>query len=137
MRFHLGALVGLVLLAAPVTAGAQQDAPNIGTRLMNDAAIRAAIDAIKASEAQTIEDQVRLCEVEAPPFKESKRAEVYAKMFRELGLNIPMNLWIPAITIDGGGRGRGSHALDENFDQTNSFQGSQRALLLCIALAQP
>jgi len=47
-----------------------------------------------------------------------------------------MNLGIPAITIDGGGRGRGSHALDENFDQTNSFQGSQRALLLCIALAQ-
>ena len=53
---------------------------------MNDAAIKAAIEAIKASEPQTIEDQVRLCEVEAPPFKESKRAEVYAKMFRELGL---------------------------------------------------
>ena len=48
--------------------------------------------------------------------------------------NIPINLGIPAITIDGGGRG--SHALDENFDQTNSWQGSQRALLLCIALAQ-
>ena len=50
--------------------------------------------------------------------------------------NIPMNLGIPAITIDGGGRGRGSHALDENFDQTNSWQGSQRALLLAIALSQ-
>ena len=50
--------------------------------------------------------------------------------------NIAMNLGIPAITIDGGGRGRGSHALDESFDQTNSWQGSQRALLLCIALAQ-
>ena len=50
--------------------------------------------------------------------------------------NIAMNLGIPAITIDGGGRGRGSHALDENFDQTNSWQGSQRALLLAIALAQ-
>ena len=36
-----------------------------------------------AAEPQTIEDQVRLCEVEAPPFKEAKRAEVYARMFRE------------------------------------------------------
>jgi len=77
--------VSLILLTA-TAARAQQDAANIGARLMNDAAIKAAIDAIKASEAQTIEDQVRLCEVEAPPFKESKRAEVYAKMFRELGL---------------------------------------------------
>jgi len=50
--------------------------------------------------------------------------------------NIPMNLGIPAITIDGGGRGSGAHALDESFDQTNSFMGSQRALLLAIALAQ-
>lgn len=50
--------------------------------------------------------------------------------------NIPMNLGIPAITIDGGGRGRGAHALDESFDATNSWQGSQRALLIAIALAQ-
>ena len=42
--------------------------------------------AIKASEPQTIEHQVRLCEVAAPPFKETRRAKVYAKMFRELGL---------------------------------------------------
>jgi acetylornithine deacetylase/succinyl-diaminopimelate desuccinylase-like protein len=65
---------------------AQQDAANIGAKLMADAAVKAAVDAIKASENQTIEDQIRLCEVEAPPFKEAKRAEVYAKMFRELGL---------------------------------------------------
>ena len=50
--------------------------------------------------------------------------------------NIPMNLGIPAITIDGGGRGTGAHALDEAFDSTNSWQGSQRALLVAIALAQ-
>ncbi len=50
--------------------------------------------------------------------------------------NIAMSLGIPAITIDGGGRGTGSHALDEAFDSTNSWMGSQRALLLAIALAQ-
>ena len=47
-----------------------------------------------------------------------------------------MNLGIPAITIDGGGRGTGAHALNEMFDTTNSWQGTQRALLIAIALAQ-
>jgi hypothetical protein len=51
--------------------------------------------------------------------------------------NIPMSLGIPAITIDGGGRGSGAHALTESFDATNSWKGTQRALLLAIALAQP
>lgn len=80
---------GLVLSFALLNvsaAVAQQDAANVGAKLMADSAIRAAVDAIKASENQTIEDQIRLCEVEAPPFKEAKRAEVYAKMFRDLGL---------------------------------------------------
>jgi di/tripeptidase len=51
--------------------------------------------------------------------------------------NIPMNMGIPAITIDGGGRGSGAHALDEAFDTTNSWQGTQRAFLIALALAQP
>jgi len=79
-------LVLSLLLWNASPAFAQQDAANVGAKLMADSAIKAAVDAIKASESQTIEDQVRLCEVEAPPFKEAKRAEVYAKMFRELGL---------------------------------------------------
>lgn len=58
----------------------------MGGRLMADAAIKGAVEAIKAAEPQTIEDQVRLCEVEAPPFQETKRADVYARMFREAGL---------------------------------------------------
>jgi tripeptide aminopeptidase len=51
--------------------------------------------------------------------------------------NIAMSLGIPAITIDGGGRGAGAHALEETFDTTDSWQGTQRAVLLAIALAQP
>ncbi len=51
--------------------------------------------------------------------------------------NIAMSLGIPAITVDGGGRGTGAHALEETFDTTDSWQGTQRALLLAIALAQP
>ena len=51
--------------------------------------------------------------------------------------NIAMSLGIPAITIDGGGRGAGAHALGETFDTTDSWQGTQRAVLLAIALTQP
>jgi acetylornithine deacetylase/succinyl-diaminopimelate desuccinylase-like protein len=51
--------------------------------------------------------------------------------------NVPMWLGIPAVTIDGGGRGRGAHSLGESFDTTDSWKGTQRALLLAIALAQP
>ena len=50
--------------------------------------------------------------------------------------NFPMSLGIPAITIDGGGRGSGAHALGETFDATDSWRGTQRATLLSIALAQ-
>jgi acetylornithine deacetylase/succinyl-diaminopimelate desuccinylase-like protein len=50
--------------------------------------------------------------------------------------NIPMSLGIPAVTIDGGGRGLGAHSLGETFDSTNSEQGTARALLLAIALAR-
>ena len=50
--------------------------------------------------------------------------------------NVPMSLKIPAITIGGGGRGTGAHALSEAFDTTDSWMGTQRALLLTIALAR-
>ncbi len=48
--------------------------------------------------------------------------------------NVPISLGIPAITIDGGGRSRGTHSLDEIFDLTNSHLGSQRALLTVLGV---
>jgi acetylornithine deacetylase/succinyl-diaminopimelate desuccinylase-like protein len=50
--------------------------------------------------------------------------------------NVPMNLKIPAITIGGGGTGAGAHSLNETFDAAGSWRGTQRALLLAIALAR-
>jgi acetylornithine deacetylase/succinyl-diaminopimelate desuccinylase-like protein len=50
--------------------------------------------------------------------------------------NVPMNLGIPAITISGGGAGTGAHSLNETFDATDSWRGTQRAVLLSIALAR-
>ena len=50
--------------------------------------------------------------------------------------NVPISLGIPAVTIDGGGNSGGTHSLGESFDTTNSWQGTARALLLALALAQ-
>ena len=74
---------------AAVLAGApnvQAQPSDIGFRLMQDAAVRAALDAVRADESRTIDEQIRLCEVPAPPFKEAARARVYADAFRAAGL---------------------------------------------------
>ena len=63
-------------------AGAAQSVPD----LLKDPAVKAALDAAKATEAQTIEDQIRFCEVPAPPFKETARGEVLRQTFQQLGL---------------------------------------------------
>jgi acetylornithine deacetylase/succinyl-diaminopimelate desuccinylase-like protein len=50
--------------------------------------------------------------------------------------NIPISMGIPALTIDGGGRGGGSHALDEWYEDTpDSYKGPQWAALLVAMLA--
>ena len=51
--------------------------------------------------------------------------------------NLPMSLGIPAITIGGGGRGEGAHALTESFYPADSWHGTAHALLVAVALARP
>jgi tripeptide aminopeptidase len=50
--------------------------------------------------------------------------------------NLPMSLGIPAITIGGGGSASGGHSLEETFDPSDSWRGTQRAILLTLALAR-
>ena len=51
--------------------------------------------------------------------------------------NLPMSLGIPAITIDGGGDGRGAHATTESYDDgPNGWLGPQWAALIIATLAQ-
>jgi tripeptide aminopeptidase len=51
--------------------------------------------------------------------------------------NVPMNMGIPAITIGGGGKGFGAHSpKGETYDSTDSWKGTQRALLLAVSLAR-
>jgi hypothetical protein len=47
-----------------------------------------------------------------------------------------MNINIPAITIGGGGTESGGHTLNETFNTTDSWRGTERAVLLAIALAR-
>jgi tripeptide aminopeptidase len=49
--------------------------------------------------------------------------------------NLPISLKIPAVTIGAGGRGADAHSLNESFDTTDSWRGTQNALLLTVALA--
>lgn len=80
-------VLSLVSTLAPGVSNAHaQEGPDIGARLLRDAAVRAAIAAARADELHTIDEQIRICEVPAPPFKEQARAKVYADAFRGVGL---------------------------------------------------
>lgn len=50
--------------------------------------------------------------------------------------NLPLSLNIPAVTIGAGGEGDGQHGTTEVFDSTDSWKGTQNAVLVTIALAQ-
>jgi acetylornithine deacetylase/succinyl-diaminopimelate desuccinylase-like protein len=84
---HFRTLASLGAVAVAGTIAAAQTTPDIGVRLTGDPSVRAALAAVRADEPRTVEDQIRLCEIPAPPFKEAARAEAYAAAFRELGLS--------------------------------------------------
>jgi len=83
-------LVALTLAAFPGEGSAsltlQDGAPTIGDRLLQDAAVKAAIERVRRDEEQVVEEQRRLCEIPAPPFKEAARAEAYRQAFQAAGL---------------------------------------------------
>jgi tripeptide aminopeptidase len=54
--------------------------------LINEPTIKAALDAAKRNEPWTIEEQIRINEIPAPPFKEEVRAREMERLFKELGL---------------------------------------------------
>lgn len=82
IRLPLALASGLIVLGG--TAHAQE-----GARLAvpsADARVRQALEYAARTEPQTIEDQIALCEIPAPPFKEAERAEEYRRRFEALGL---------------------------------------------------
>jgi tripeptide aminopeptidase len=76
-------MVGSIIAAG--VAGGQQ--PGAVAALLRIPAVKAALEAARASEPQTIEEQIRFCEVPAPPFKEAARAAVLKRAFEDLGLH--------------------------------------------------
>ena len=70
----------------PAPAAAQDAAATIGSRLMLDESVKGAIDRVRRDEGQVIEDQVRICEIPAPPFQETARGIALRRAFESLGL---------------------------------------------------
>src|SRR6266576_2691691 len=80
------AIVAFCILASVPCLSAQQRASELGPILLQNPIVRSAIDTARAIEPQLIDDQIRLCEVEAPPFQEGRRAQMYSQMLRDAGL---------------------------------------------------
>lgn len=66
----------VLLLCTPAALSAQQAA----------AGPQQALDALRTGNEWTLSQQISICEIPAPPFKEQQRAEEFARRFRGLGL---------------------------------------------------
>ena len=80
------AVLSACVLLCAIDGSAQQRATELGPLLIQQPAVRASLEAARAAELQMIDEQVRICEVEAPPFQEAKRAQLVAQLMREAGL---------------------------------------------------
>ncbi|HEX8430884.1 MAG TPA: M20/M25/M40 family metallo-hydrolase, partial [Longimicrobium sp.] len=75
------ALALLPLLLAVHPASAQRSAA-----VPDGPAVRRAVQYVARTEPQTIEEQIAICQIEAPPFKEGRRAADYRARMEALGL---------------------------------------------------
>jgi acetylornithine deacetylase/succinyl-diaminopimelate desuccinylase-like protein len=76
----------VIALAVAVGAAQAPGASATPADLLKDPTVKAALDAAKASEPQTIEDQIRFCEIPAPSFQEETRARELQRVFQQLVL---------------------------------------------------
>src|ERR1700737_4388620 len=70
------------LLALFATLAIAQDL----ARLMQTPEVKAALDAAKRNESHFIDEQIRICEIPAPPFKEEARGQELERLFKQLEL---------------------------------------------------
>jgi tripeptide aminopeptidase len=71
---------------APTPAQVRPAVDQAYTQLMAAPQIQKLLDAVKADHERSIEDLKMLTEIEAPPFKEQKRAEAFLARMKALGL---------------------------------------------------
>ncbi|MEO7965268.1 MAG: M20/M25/M40 family metallo-hydrolase [Gemmatimonadaceae bacterium] len=81
--FRCRAPLALALVMAGVAAPIAAQQPTIPSQ---HPSVVSALDLIKKTNAWTLEQQVSICEIPAPPFKESVRAAEMKKRFESLGL---------------------------------------------------
>jgi acetylornithine deacetylase/succinyl-diaminopimelate desuccinylase-like protein len=79
MRAPLHAAIAAAILATPLAA--QQS-----VRVPDGPGVARALAYAVRTEPQTIEEQIAICEIEAPPFKEARRAADYVRRMQALGL---------------------------------------------------
>jgi acetylornithine deacetylase/succinyl-diaminopimelate desuccinylase-like protein len=95
----VGLPLALATLALPIGA---QNVKQLAAR----ADVHALLDSLKAHNAWTLEQQVALCEIPAPPFKEEARGVAYKAAFERAGLT---NVRIDAVgNVIGERRGTGN-----------------------------
>jgi len=82
------ALVCVILLAMPVRSAAPSHAPRQahGSRLPDNARVRAALDWFTPNISWVNDQQVRITEIPAPPFQEAQRAAAVKESLAEAGL---------------------------------------------------
>jgi acetylornithine deacetylase/succinyl-diaminopimelate desuccinylase-like protein len=71
---------------APTPAQVSPEVDRAFTQLMASPAIQKLLDAVKADHDRSVEDLKMLTEIEAPPFKEQKRAEAFLARMKAFGL---------------------------------------------------
>ena len=108
MRLHMKlgtylvtAFATILIFGSPSLASQQLEVPS------DRPVVRQAMDYLRDSEEQTIDDQIALCEIPAPPFGEAARGEAYRKRFVEIGL--------ANVRIDEEGNGAGAATIDAYF----------------------
>ena len=86
MKRLLWVVAAVCATAAALTSFAAQSVAVAPADLIKQPAVKAAIDIARTIEPRTIEDQVRFCEIPAPPFKERARGEMLRQAFQQAGL---------------------------------------------------
>ena len=84
------ALVCAILLAMPVRSAAPSQAQRLaaGSRLAENARVRAALEWLDHNLSSINDTQVRLTEIPAPPFQEGARAAALGEVLTEAGLDL-------------------------------------------------
>ena len=85
-RILLYGLGGLYILASSLGGSLHAQPATTLTDLTKDSGVKAALDAVKANEPKTLDDQIRFCQIPAPSFKEDARGMELERVFHEIGL---------------------------------------------------